>query len=157
MTERNIATMVVTDVASWDREPARLILVSLLIGDSTVQGRSHIEDEISQMARAGLLSHECIGNDKWRLQGSLFGRLAAVRLAYSIELLQAIAAFNRVTRAGHPWTGVHPVVMLRELDLRDGGDGRVDDPSQWLMHRSAGAVQRLPRRDGLDGPEVEHA
>ncbi len=159
--------MDVLTIDTWDAEPQRAILVSLLCGRATLQGDA--EECLHALQRDGLLTFDVLSDvardcevvgpidpnrPVWIGELTAAGCLVALRLARSVELLRVIATAARLLKGGYIWAGVMLDDVMRELDLRDHRDGQVGgmSPSEWMEARNFRHVQALPRRDGLDAP-----
>lgn len=152
--------LVVSDLKEFDQAPAREILVLLLAGPSLCCGGPDTRRAIERLVRGGIVTAvqtaaeapTCAGAEggAWFVRPAFFAGIAGLRLAASSDLLAVLGLYGQVRRRGGPWAGHPPAGILRELDLRDGGRGDVDDIHGWLRRRSHAHIIGLRRRDGLD-------
>jgi hypothetical protein len=155
-----LTTMETLDASEWDVNPIRDLLVALLGGEAFVRG--DVELDLQRAERAGVLEfrhaedHELRsrpsawrmlpGHPVWVVEPTLAGTHLALRIAHSQELIRVIDVHEEV---GVAWRGVDVRDAFNELDLRDGGPGRVTDWRAWGETRGRFYLSELPRR-GLD-------
>lgn len=141
--------MEVIEAARWDSEPVRGLLIALLGGELQVVG--DLKQELIAAEHAGLIEFSpdpgfvCGGKGRtWHVKHTLVGQSLAVRIGSSTELCEVLDCSLSVR--SDDWQGVHPGVVFDELDLRDGGAGRVRNWMVWSRARGREYVQQLPRR-----------
>jgi len=155
------------DIHDWDRAPAARILTWSLPGSAFVTGNEvDLEQTLDELAAAGLTDHrrpsesdfpcphqtpETI-NGMWVVSLTHAGQSAGLMLAASVDLVQILDLAARIALGGYDWPGVEMRRLVRELDLRMGGDGEFPDMGKWLRETSRPALADLPRREGLDAP-----
>jgi hypothetical protein len=141
----------IIDASRWDTEPVRGVLVALLTGNGHVRG--DFERELLDAEHEGLLEYESTtwGNWTkrqahlvWSVNLTMAGRDLALRLGRSEELCEVIEGALGAGRSR--WGGIHPGDVFAELDLRDGGSGRVRDWTAWTHQRGRDYIRQLPRR-----------
>lgn len=141
------------EAADWDAGPVRELLVWSLAGPVLVWGAP---PEFHEAERLGLVTFReprprelRMPRSKWVTELPRFGELTvtgralALRLAYSAELTRLLELYLMAPE----WGGTSPRLFLRELDLRDGGSGALQD---WHAFAARCDADQLPRR-GLDG------
>ncbi len=141
----------VIEAADWDREPARGILVTLLMERHVL---APLVREVEEAERAGLVACRPATLEALRgmtpcwsrlpviCEATETGRALALKLAHSAELCQIA---QRAQHCGS--SAVDPARIFAELRLRD--EGACADAWVWASSRTPEEISRLPRR-GLD-------
>jgi hypothetical protein len=152
------------DASEWDVNPIRDLLVALLGGEVFVRG--DVEADLQRAERAGVLEFRHAEDDElrsrpetwrmlpklpvWVVDPTVTGTQLGLRIAHSHELIRVIDVYEEI---GAAWRGVDIRDAFNELDLRDGGPGRVTDWRAWGETRGRLHLSELPRR-GLDAQAI---
>lgn len=150
--------MEVIDVHDWDRAPAVQVLAGGLFSDPSLHGGGRLGPTLDEMSAAGLIEHDLADEQTsavwtavskrfgahggvWSVKLTATGASLALLLAPSDVLVDALWAKIRGL-----CQGVAAWRIVRELDLRSGGDGRIADYVTWSQCHPLPELALLPRR-----------